>query len=223
MQKNLIYPPAFTKDMIRLAMNRENENQLIRRAREIMKDGGTVAFPTDTLYGLGVDAELEDAVDDLYALKGRDTAKPISVMVPDIEALVRLTTVDHGLRGVLDGILPGPFTVILKSSGELTHVSREGKIGVRIPDHVLSRKLCTDFPVTATSANAAGMPSPRSAGEISLRVDLILDDGPTKLGLQSTVVDFTGRSPMVLRGGSGDRNLLNRKLEENDLPHSVLP
>jgi len=208
--------------MIRLALSRENEEQLSVRAREVMEEGGTVAFPTDTLYGLGVDAELDEAVKGLYSLKGRDPGKPISVMVPDIDGLCRLGDIDRGLREVLARILPGAFTVIVRSSGELPHISRQGKIGIRIPDHGFSRKLCSEFPVTATSANPSGMPSPRSVGEISLGVDLLIDGGPTERGLQSTVVDFSGDRPMVLREGSGDMDLMNRMLRRGGLPRATL-
>jgi len=203
-------------------MSRENEEQLSYRAREVMRNGGTVAFPTDTLYGLGVNAELRQAVEVLYSLKGREPGKPISVMVPDIDGLGRLGVIDRRLREVLAGILPGAFTVIVRSSGKLPHISRGGKIGIRIPDHGFSRKLCSEFPVTATSANLSGMPSPGSASEVSLRVDLLLDGGPTRRGIQSTVVDFTGDRPLVLREGSGDIDLMNRMLGRSGLPSAVL-
>ncbi|MBU7004086.1 MAG: threonylcarbamoyl-AMP synthase [Theionarchaea archaeon] len=183
-----------------------------------MEGGGVVVFPTDTIYGLGANAELEVAVDRVFSLKGRDYSKPISVTLSDMPALERVARVDSRIREVLTRILPGAFTAILPSSGTLSHISRDGKIGVRIPDHALTRALSTDFPVTATSANPSGMPSPRRADEVSLEVDLVLDGGPTKMGIHSTVVDFTEPVPKILRTGSGDVELLNRSLDEMGLP-----
>jgi L-threonylcarbamoyladenylate synthase len=206
--------------MIRLTLTPENQDSLAARAREVMKDGGVVVFPTDTIYGLGADAELEAAIERVYSLKGRDTSKPISVTVSDMPAIEDIAKVDSRLRGVLASILPGAFTAILMSSGKLPHITRDGRIGVRIPDHALTRALSSDFPVTATSANPSGMPSPRNADEVSLEVDLVLDGGPTKMGLHSTVVDFTGTIPRILRPGSGSVQLLDSSLEAIGLPVS---
>ena len=207
--------------MIQRRLTPENEDEIAHMARGIMRRGGIVIFPTDTLYGLGADAELEEAVDKVYRLKGRDPSKPISVSVHDVDHLEVLAKIDPGLRDVLAAIFPGAFTAILESSGELPHLSMGGKIGVRIPDHSITLKLCRDFPVTATSANPSGMPSPSRAEEVSLEADLILDGGPTAMGLQSTIVDFTGDRPLVLREGSGDGDLLDRALEENGFPTSI--
>jgi L-threonylcarbamoyladenylate synthase len=206
--------------MIRLRLTPDNQDSLATKAREVMEDGGIVVFPTDTLYGLGADAELEGAVERVFIMKGRDTSKPISVTVSDISAIERIANVDSRLRGVLTSILPGAFTAILRSSGALSHISRDGKIGVRIPDHDLTRALSRDFPVTATSANLSGKPSPRNADEVSLEVDLVLDGGPTKMGLHSTVVDLTGQFPIILRAGSGSVQLLDKSLEAMGLPAS---
>ncbi len=200
--------------MARVTLTKENELELVNQAIDIMREGGLVVYPTDTTYGLGADATNADAVRSVYRAKGRPSESPLSVSVPDLLGLRELAHVDTKIEGVLSTILPGAFTVILPSTGSLPHICREGRIGIRIPACELSLRLCGEFPITCTSANLSGKPSPRSVPQVTVRANLIIDAGPSPLGLDSTVVDLSIDRPRVIRRGSGDLGLLRGALEE---------
>jgi len=203
---------------VRLQLNARNQGSAARRARSIMRRGGLVVYPTDTVYGLGADATNEEAVNAVYLAKGRPSEKAISVAASDLDQIRQLAELDPRLGNVLSRILPGPYTVLLRPTGKLPHLSVSGKIGIRIPQHPFALMLCRDFPVTCTSANLSGRPSPRAASEVTVVADLIIDGGPCPLGLESTVLDFSSDRPRVLRRGSGDLGLIGQALLDSGLP-----
>ena len=203
---------------MRLRLNARNQGSVARRARSIMRSGGLVVYPTDTVYGLGADATSEEAVNAVYLAKGRPSDKAISVAVASLDQIRQLAGLDPRLAKVLSRILPGPYTVLLQPTGKLPHLSASGKIGIRIPQHPFALMLCRDFPVTCTSANLSGKPSPRVASEVTVAADLIIDGGPCPLGLESTVLDFSSDRPRVLRRGSGDLGPIRQALIDSLLP-----
>ncbi len=175
-------------------------------------------YPTDTVYGLGADASNERAVDAVYLAKGRPPEKAISIAVASIEKIRQLAELDAGLEKALSMMMPGAYTVLLRAKGKMAHLSSRGRIGIRIPKHDFALMLCRDFPITCTSANLSGQPSPRSASEVNVAADLVIDGGPCPLGLESTVIDLSSDCPRVLRKGSGDLGAVRRALLDSGLP-----
>jgi len=173
---------------------------LIARAARVLGDGGLVAFPTDTVYGLGVDASRPDAVERLYEAKGRDRSKPLAMLVPDAAAAERIAETWPPLAGRLaEAYWPGALTIVV------------GKLGFRVPAHDAARSLAAELEkltggaLAATSANRSGGPDPRTARDaaraLGTSVDLVLDGGEAG-GVPSTVVRVSGGRVEVLREGA---------------------
>ena len=182
----------------------------IREAARVLAAGGLVAFPTETVYGLGADARRADAVRAVFRAKARPADNPLIVHVADLGAARELAAdwppMAHALAG---RFWPGPLTLVVPSSPAVTAVARAGlpTVGLRCPDHPVARALlrAAGLPVAAPSANRSGRPSPTTADAVLddlPEVDgVVLDGGPTGIGVESTVVDVTGERPVLLRPG----------------------
>lgn len=182
--------------------------QAIPRALQVLGDGGVVALPTDTVYGIGVLASLGASVEKLYAIKGRDSTKAIPVLIGDMADLEAVAPQPNPLALALaEAFWPGPLTLVLRRRPELTPQLSEGDtIGVRVPDHPVARALLRAAgPMGVTSANLSGGADTHSAGEVLAqlrgRIDLVLDGGRTPGSVPSTVVDVGGEAPVILRSG----------------------
>ncbi|MCD7861906.1 MAG: threonylcarbamoyl-AMP synthase [Oscillospiraceae bacterium] len=195
-----------------------------RRAAEILRGGGVVAVPTETVYGLACNALSDSAVRCVYEVKGRSAVKPLSLLVPDADALGRYgTDVPSGAAALAEKFWPGPLTIVLRSRGLEAPVVRAGgeTIGLRCPDHPLTCALlrACAFPLAAPSANPSGAPSPRTVSEVAAyfdgHIDAILDGGESELGLASTVLDMSCAPYRVLRGGALDAAEIAAVLREN--------
>jgi L-threonylcarbamoyladenylate synthase len=177
-------------------------------ALEILKRGGLVAFPTDTVYGVGALAFDGIAVESIYAAKDRPVEKAIPVLIgdPDDLAKVSLDVPEIALK-LAARFWPGPLTLVVPKHPDLPEaVSAAPTVGVRVPDHPVARALLRAAgPMAVTSANLSGQPSPVTAQEVFAqlggRIALILDGGITPGGVPSTVVDCTGVEPQILRAG----------------------
>ena len=198
----------------------------IEQAVKVLKSGGVIVFPTDTLYGLGVDAYNEKALHRLFLLKQRSSRQPISVMVhsldqiEDISGILPIQKYD-----LLKKMLPGKYTILLHPTTEQLRLpdmlagssSNRKKIGFRIPDHAVCRALSKSLggPITATSANISGKANPMSVKEVIAQLgskpDFILDAGPIESNLGSTVLDYSGETLTVLREGDVSLNYLRRQ------------
>jgi L-threonylcarbamoyladenylate synthase len=178
------------------------------QASEILNAGGLVAFPTDTVYGIGACAFDGKAVENIYAAKERPNEKAIPILLADVADLIKVTSEIPGMaRTLATRFWPGPLTLVLPKHPNLPEaVSAAPTVGVRVPDHPVALALLRlAGPMAVTSANLSGQPSPSTAQEVlaqlSGRVALILDGGPTPGGIPSTVVDCTGSEPKILREG----------------------
>jgi len=176
---------------------------IVERAVQALRRDEIIAYPTDTVYGLGGDAFSDEAVLRVYEAKMRPVGKPISVAVSDTDMLCAVARVDDREMDFIGRFLPGPVTVILESKScipDLLTVGT-GKIGVRIPAHDLALAIIRglDSPITATSANISGERDPVSPAEIRVPYDLLVDGGTLK-GVPSTVVDLG--EGKILRGGT---------------------
>lgn len=190
------------------------EKEKIEIVLEVLRKGGTVVYPTDTVYGLGANIFHEKAVRKVYRFKKRSRKKPVSVCLSKIEDIGQIAYLDRSAEKIIQKILPGPFTIILKKKDTVTTQITAGKdkVGVRIPDNLICREISKEFPITTTSANISGKAAHQSAEEarqeLKDKPDLIIDSGPCPDGLSSTVVDLTVSPPQILRKGAGIKTLL---------------
>ena len=193
----------------------------IARAAHVLRDGGLVAFPTETVYGLGADATNPAAVARIFAAKGRPAEHPVIVHVADVAAAQRwAASMPAAARDLADAFWPGPLTLILPRADHVSDVVTGGQpsIGLRAPSHPVARALLAAFGggIAAPSANRFGHVSPTTAQHVAedlgAAVDLILDGGACDVGIESTIVAFTARTPMLLRPGAIDVGAIARVL-----------
>ena len=182
--------------------------EVLDQAISILKGGGLIAFPTDTVYGLAADAWDGEAVSKLYQVKSRSELKSIPVLLAGEAAIEEVAAEpSERVRALAAEFWPGPLTIIVDRKIELPlEVSPTGTVGVRAPDHEFALTLLSIYgPLAATSANLSGQPSATTAVQVieTLRgkVDLVVDDGETAGGIPSTVVDITVSPPVLLRQG----------------------
>jgi len=182
--------------------------EALGRLREVLRTGGLVVHPTDTVYGLGADPFQREAVDRVFAAKGRPRNQPISIAVAEPADVFRFGFKSAIAEAFCTKNLPGPFTVVVRATRDAPApvVTTDGRIAIRVPAHPIPRLLAKAYgPITATSANLHGLPSPVTCSEaheqLGDRVDIYLDGGPTPLRGESTVVDLSGDRPKVLRQG----------------------
>ena len=182
----------------------------IERAVVILRGGGLVAFPTETVYGLGADALNPAAVKKIFAAKGRPESHPVIVHLADASQLARWARgIPKAALRLADVFWPGPLTLILRRAEKVPDAVTGGQdtVGLRVPAHPVAHTLLQAFGsgIAAPSANRFGRLSPTTAdhvrGELGERVDMILDGGPCALGLESTIVDLSGSHPALLRPG----------------------
>lgn len=197
-----------------IKVNSQNpEKEKIEMALDVLRNGGTVVYPTDTVYGIGASICQEKAVKNIYQMKGRSLDKPVSICLSQVEDIEKLAHLNASLKDLIGKILPGPYTLILKKKETVPSYITAGadNIGIRIPDNAICRDLSREFPVTTTSANLSGNPSPVTAEEACNQLgnhpDIIIDSGPCPGGVSSTVVDLTATPPKVLREGAGMEKL----------------
>ena len=182
----------------------------LAHAAEIIRRGGLVAFPTETVYGLGANALDHQALRRIYKAKGRPESSPLIVHVADIDMAKSLTTEWPGLADTLaDCFWPGPLTIVLHKAQCVPDLATAGlsSVGVRVPAHPVALELIrlANVPIAAPSANRFTQLSPTTADHVRSglgnSVDLILDGGPTDVGIESTVASLTSEQPIVLRPG----------------------
>jgi len=191
----------------------------LSRIAEVVRQGGVIAYPTDTFYGLGCDPFHEAAIDRLLAIKQRERGKPILLIISDLSLVDQLTSErSQRFERLSQRFWPGPLTLVLRAAEclPLTVTGETGTIGIRLPDHALCRQIASAAGgvLTGTSANLAGQPSAATA-EAVLRqlgesLDLLVDGGPTPGGAPSTVLDLTQDPPRLIREGA----VSGRALEE---------
>jgi L-threonylcarbamoyladenylate synthase len=191
---------------------------VIARAVEILRKGGLVAFPTETVYGLGADAANPRALAHLFAVKGRPTDHPVIVHVARAAQLDELgRDVSDVAHTFADAFWPGPLTIVVRRDVERVAPEATGgrdTVGIRVPDHPVALALLDGFGggVAAPSANRFGRVSPTTAqhvrDDLGDDVDFVLDGGPSAVGVESTIVDVSGPEPLILRvGGIGAEQL----------------
>lgn len=192
-------------------MKTEIITENIEEAAEIIRIGGLVAVPTETVYGLAGNGMNEDAVREIYRVKGRPEVKPLSLMVPDSSAFERYCEdIPEAAYTLAEAFWPGPLTIVLKAKPEISETVRAGgeTVGLRCPDHPKTLELLRKcgLPLAAPSANLSGAPSPKSAEDVLSglggEIDAVLDGGPCGLGRESTIIDLSRKPYRILRQGA---------------------
>lgn len=193
----------------------------IAEAARVLKAGGLVALPTETVYGLACDATDPHAVAGLYVAKGRPSFNPLIAHVPDIDAARRVGHLTPAAETLARRFWPGPLTLVVPAiEGATSELARAGlsSVGIRVPAHPVAQAVlrAAGRPIAAPSANRSGHVSPTSAAHVSAdldgRIDLILDAGASAVGLESTILDCTGEVPVMLRPGGLPREAIEEAL-----------
>jgi L-threonylcarbamoyladenylate synthase len=184
------------------------DTRAIERASALIAAGHLVAFPTETVYGLGADARNEDAIRAVFRAKGRPADNPLIVHGADVAALQAFAVFDERAHAVAARYWPGPLTLVLPVREGVSPLITAGlsTVAVRVPDHPLALSLLrVAGPLVAPSANRSGRPSPTTAqhvrDDLGAEVALVLDGGACRVGIESTVLDLSGASPTILRPG----------------------
>lgn len=195
----------------------------VDRAIEILKAGGIVAFPTDTVYGLGGDAFNSEVAERIYRVKQRPRSLPLPVLLADLTQVAAVVgPVPEIARFLMKRFWPGGLTLVLPKGASLPEIISAGgdKVAIRIPNHIVPLALIHGLggPIIGTSANISDKPSPVTAQEVEQQlgsqVDLIVDMGRCPGGLESTVVDVTGETPVILRQGIIPEDEIKRACQE---------
>ena len=185
-----------------------NDDAIIVKAARLIISGGTIVYPTETVYGIGASVSNSASVERVFEIKRRPKTMPISVAISSFKMLMDVAEIDPGDLFILGRLLPGPVTVLVKGRRSLPDVLTAGSshVGIRYPDHELTRRLIEIAgPITSTSANLTGSPSPDKVEEIEPQiiktVDMVIDGGRCRIGEASTVFDL--ESKKILRRGAG--------------------
>ena len=196
----------------------------ITEAADIIKSGGLVAVPTETVYGLAGNGLDEKAVERIYEVKGRPAIKPLSLMVPDKSAMGKYCEdVPDAAFALADRFWPGPLTIVLKSKDIVPDIVRAGgsTVGLRCPDHPKTLELLklTGLPLAAPSANPSDMPSPKTAGEVMAyfdgSIEAVIDGGECGIGLESTLLDMSRTPYRILRQAALSEEDIAEALTDN--------
>lgn len=212
--------------VIQIDLNKDYSDA-IREAVDVLNNGGIVVYPTDTLYGLGANALNAEAVEKVFAIKGRELSKPMPIIVKNLVWADELAHISPRNQTILKKAWPGKFTAVLPKKNIVPNVVTSGtsSIGIRIPDCVFTDKLLGKFgyPLTATSANVSGHEPTNSIDKIveifskrAVRPDLVLDAGVLPKSDPSIIVDLTTRKPKVLRISPTSPDTLLKLLELSD-------
>ena len=219
---------------MRTIIEKVNKNELnteiIKEAGRILKEGGLVAFPTETVYGLGADALNEDAARKIYAAKGRPSDNPLIIHITNMDALGKITrNVSEKAKKVAQHYWPGPLTMIFDKSEIVPYGTTGGldTVAVRMPVHDVAKEVIDAGGgyIAAPSANTSGRPSPTTAQHVAEdmdgRIDMIVDGGAVDIGVESTILDMTVDPPMILRPGAVTKEMLEELIGEIDVDRTL--
>ena len=196
--------------------------KLISEGIEILKQGGVIAFPTETVYGLAANMNIPGAVDRIYRIKGRSRSKALPLMLSSAEQLKDIALpLSIAARLLIKNFWPGPLTLIVKKSKTVpdSFTSGSSTVGVRVSSHPIALAVITGLgcPVTGTSANLSGRPNSITAEDVrdqmGDKVDLVIDGGRCPGGLESTIVDVTGDIPVILRQGAIPEEIIQQIIQ----------
>lgn len=203
----------------------------LNEAAKILQNGGLVAFPTETVYGLGGNGLDKDASSKIYEAKGRPSDNPLIIHIADIASLEDLANcIPENAKQLAKEFWPGPLTMILKKSDKVPHGTTGGldTVAIRMPEHPIALALIrqSGVYVAAPSANTSGKPSPTIAkhviDDLDGKVDMIIDGGKVGIGLESTIIDLTGDAPVILRPGYITKAMLEKVIGKVMVDKAIL-
>lgn len=206
--------------MINTELLKADHPTTLRHAIDVLRHGGVVAFPTDTVYGLAVLPYTSETIERLFTVKGRNSSRAIAVLIGDIAHLDRVTSnLSINAKRLIKYFWPGPLTLVVSKHGSLPEaLSQNDTVGVRMPDHPLALELLGEIgPLAVTSANLSGGQNTNTAIEVKAQLDgrihMIIDGGRSSGGVPSTVVECTGPEFTILRPGPISMEELRKALE----------
>ena len=205
-----------------ITTDEKKNKEIFERAHEVLKNGGLVAFPTETVYGLGADAMNPEACRRIYEAKGRPSDNPLIVHAKDSAAAGKVAEFDEKAQTLADCFWPGPLTLVLKRRSCVPDAVTGGldTVAVRVPGHLTARGLLktSDMFIAAPSANISGKPSPTEAAhvlkDLDGHIDMVIVDDSVNVGLESTILDMTSDPPAILRPGAVTREQIEAVLGE---------
>lgn len=209
----------------------KNSKEILEQAGEIIKAGGLVAFPTETVYGLGGDALNKDSSKKIYAAKGRPSDNPLIVHIANLEDLPKIVAyIPQSAKALAKRFWPGPLTMIFQKKENVPYETTGGldTVAVRFPADEIAQKFILEAGgfVAAPSANVSGRPSPTTGSHVfedmNGKIEMILDGGTCDIGLESTIVDLTEDIPVILRPGYITEDMLSDVLGEVEIDQTIL-
>ena len=209
-------------------INLEEETNLkeLKKAAQLIKQGGIAIFPTETVYGIGANGLDESAIKKLYQIKQRPLSKPISLLVNSIDMINSITeNITKEEYSLIKKFMPGPLTIILKKKKIIPDIltANSDTVGIRMPENEISLKLIeyAGVPIATSSANISGQESNTKVNEnlkeLKEKVDVFIDGGESKIGIASTVVQIVNGSPKILREGKKKKKEIQKCIAEGNL------
>ena len=205
--------------------------EIIRTAAKILQEGGLVAFPTETVYGLGGNGLDGAACEKIYIAKGRPSDNPLILHISEFEELQPIVReISPAAQKLMDAFWPGPLTIAFPKSGIVPEKATGGldTVAVRFPNHPVARAIihAAGLPIAAPSANSSGKPSPTRASHVEFdlngKIDMIVDGGAAEWGLESTIVDVSGEVPMILRPGAITKEMMEEVVGTVEIDPAIL-
>ena len=206
------------------------EKSVLTEAAEILKNGGLVAFPTETVYGLGANGLDEKACKRIYEAKGRPSDNPLILTIGDLDGLYKIVgKVTENAKKIIDAFWPGPITLVLPKADCVPETVTGGldTVAVRYPSNKIARELIkiAGIPVAAPGANSSGKPSPTRASHVEFdlngKIEMIIDGGAADWGLESTILDVSEDKPVLLRPGAVTQDMIEDVVGEIDVDPAV--
>jgi len=217
--------------ILEISGNDKQDEAIYNKAARILKSGGLVAFPTETVYGLGANALDPEASRKVYEAKGRPSDNPLIVHIADVSALYNLSVdVNEMALKLADEFWPGPLTMILKKKNIVPNeiTGGLGTVAIRMPSHQTARLLIekSGLYIAAPSANTSGHPSPTKAEhvikDLNGKIDMIIKDDTVNIGIESTIVDLTEEIPIILRPGYITKEMLEKVLGKIEVDMAIV-
>lgn len=217
--------------VVKVAEDIKKDEHIYEEAGRILREGGLVAFPTETVYGLGGNGLNPDASKKIYAAKGRPSDNPLILHIADVEMLYDIAEdVNDKAHKLIEAFWPGPLTMVFKKADKVPYTTTGGldSVAVRMPSHPVAAEMirAAGVPVAAPSANVSGRPSPTLAKHVvedmDGRIEMIIDGGNIAIGIESTIVDMTSEPPVILRPGYVTKALMEEIIGEVSLDPTLL-
>jgi len=205
--------------------------EIIQTAAKILQEGGLVAFPTETVYGLGGNGLDGTACEKIYLAKGRPSDNPLILHISEFEELNPIVReISPAAQKLMDAFWPGPLTMVFPKSDTVPEKATGGldTVAVRFPNHPVARAIirAAGLPIAAPSANSSGKPSPTRASHVEFdlngKIDMIVDGGAAEWGLESTIVDVSGEIPMILRPGAVTKEMMEEVVGTVEIDPAIL-